>query len=49
MVSLQKTKIVEIKLSSTLRQQRLVPPDDELVKTARCLGVSFGDNTNSEK
>jgi len=43
MVSLRNTKIEAIELSSSLQIQKLVSPDDELVQTARLMGISFGD------
>lgn len=43
MVALRPPEIVAIPLAEVVGKQRLVPPDYDLVRTARGLGISFGD------
>ena len=44
MVALRPPDIVAVPLSEVVGKQRLVPPDYDLVRTARALGISFGDS-----
>jgi 6-phosphofructokinase 1 len=43
MVALQPPNIVTVPLAEIVGKQRLVPTDYDLVRTARALGISFGD------
>jgi 6-phosphofructokinase 1 len=43
MVALRPPDIVAVPLSDIVGKQRLVPPDYDLIRTARALGISFGD------
>ncbi|MBI4595557.1 MAG: 6-phosphofructokinase [Candidatus Tectomicrobia bacterium] len=43
MVSLRSSKIVAVPLSTAVSHQRLVPPECDLIKSARAVGTSFGD------
>ena len=43
MVSLQGREIVTVPLKDAIARQRLVPPDSQLISTARAVGVSLGD------
>lgn len=43
MVSLRGSEVVTVRLEDAIRRQRLVPPDCQLVFTARSVGISFGD------
>lgn len=43
MVSLQGRDVVTVKLEDAIKHQRLVPPSDQLIVTARAVGTSFGD------
>ncbi|MEM6591349.1 MAG: ATP-dependent 6-phosphofructokinase [Cyanobacteria bacterium P01_C01_bin.73] len=43
MVSWQNRQIVSVPIQSAIAQYRAVNPDDMLVKTARAIGISFGD------
>jgi ATP-dependent phosphofructokinase / diphosphate-dependent phosphofructokinase len=43
MVSLRGREVVTVKLEDAIRRQRLVPPDSQIVYTARAVGISFGD------
>jgi 6-phosphofructokinase 1 len=43
MVALRGNAIVDIPLAEAVSQQRLVPPDGEVVSTARAVGTSFGE------
>ena len=43
MVALQPPDIVPVKLSEAIGHLRTVPPEGEIVQTARALGISFGD------
>jgi 6-phosphofructokinase 1 len=43
MVALQGPLIVPVPIADCVRTQKRVAPDGDLVMTARCLGVSFGD------
>lgn len=43
MVALRCGSIIPVPLSESVNQQKVVPPDGELVKLARSLGISFGD------
>lgn len=43
MVALRGTEIVDVPLEDAVGQIKSVPPDGELVRTARALGISFGD------
>jgi ATP-dependent phosphofructokinase / diphosphate-dependent phosphofructokinase len=43
MVGMQKNALVEVPLEEVAKGQRTVPPDDELVKTARSVGTCLGD------
>jgi ATP-dependent phosphofructokinase / diphosphate-dependent phosphofructokinase len=42
MAALQGTDIVPVKITQAIDQTRTVPPDGELVKTCRAIGISFG-------
>jgi 6-phosphofructokinase 1 len=43
MVSSQPPDIVAVKITTAIGRLRTVPPDGEIVQTARALGISFGD------
>jgi 6-phosphofructokinase 1 len=43
MVSLRGADVVIVKLEDAIKRQRLVPPDSQLVLSARAVGTSFGD------
>jgi 6-phosphofructokinase 1 len=43
MVSLQPPDIVAVKITAAIGRLRAVPPDGDIVNTARALGISFGD------
>jgi len=43
MVALQPPKVVAVKITEAIGRLRTVPPDGDLVQTARDLGVSMGD------
>ncbi|MBN1190432.1 MAG: 6-phosphofructokinase [Dehalococcoidales bacterium] len=43
MVGMQKNSLVEVPLVEVAKGQRTVPPDDELVRTARAVGTCLGD------
>jgi len=43
MVALQPPNIVTVPLAEIVGKQRRVPTDYDLVRTARALGISFGD------
>jgi phosphofructokinase-like protein len=43
MVSLQPPDIVAVKITAAIGRLRQVPPDGDIVQTARALGISFGD------
>lgn len=43
MVSLHGRDIVTVRLEDAIKQQRLVPPDHQLIFAARAVGTSFGD------
>jgi ATP-dependent phosphofructokinase / diphosphate-dependent phosphofructokinase len=43
MVALQSPRIVTIPLKEVLREQKRVEPDSDVVRTARAVGISFGD------
>jgi ATP-dependent phosphofructokinase / diphosphate-dependent phosphofructokinase len=43
MVSLQPPDIVPVKITAAIGRLRQVPPDGDIVQTARSLGISFGD------
>ena len=43
MVSLQGRDVVTVRLEDAIKRQRLVPPDSQLIMTARAVGTSFGD------
>ncbi len=43
MVSLRGTDIVPVALKDAIKQQRLVPPDHQMIYAARAVGTSFGD------
>jgi 6-phosphofructokinase 1 len=43
MVAVQGTEIVAVPIEAAIRTPKLVPPDCDKVRTARDLGVSFGD------
>jgi 6-phosphofructokinase 1 len=43
MVALKPPDIVAVKLSEAVGRLRTVPPEGEIVQTARALGISFGD------
>jgi 6-phosphofructokinase 1 len=43
MVALRPPDIIAVKLSDAIGRLRAVPPNGEIVQTARALGISFGD------
>ena len=43
MVALQCNRIIPVPLVNAIGHQKLVPPDGELVRVARSMGISFGD------
>jgi 6-phosphofructokinase 1 len=43
MVSYRNYELRSVPLADAVHRQRLVPPDGEMVKTARAVGVTFGD------
>ncbi len=43
MVSSKPPDIVAVKITAAIRRLRTVPPEGEIVQTARALGISFGD------
>ncbi len=43
MVAWQKRGVVDVAIEDAIKECRVVSPDDELVHTARALGISFGD------
>ena len=43
MVALRPPDTIAVKLSDAIGRLRLVPPDGDLVHTARALGINFGD------
>lgn len=43
MVSLQPPDIVPVKLTAAIGRLRSVPPEGDIVRTGRALGISFGD------
>ena len=43
MIAFQPPETVAVKISDAVGQLRTVPPDGEIVQTARTLGISFGD------
>jgi 6-phosphofructokinase 1 len=43
MVALQSPNIVTVPIAQVLRAPKRVEPDHDLVRTARALGISFGD------
>jgi 6-phosphofructokinase 1 len=44
MVSLQGKEITTVDLQEAIKEIRLVPPDSNIVDTARAIGISFGDS-----
>ncbi|HBY59221.1 MAG TPA: hypothetical protein DEH78_05335, partial [Solibacterales bacterium] len=47
MAALRASEIVPVPLAEAVDGIRLVPPDGELVRSARALGISFGDETRT--
>lgn len=45
MTALRGTEIVPVSIAEAVGHQKLVDPDGSLVKTARALGVVFGDES----
>lgn len=43
MVSLRGRDVMTVSLEDAVRRQRLVPPDSQLIFSARSVGISFGD------
>lgn len=43
MVSLEGTQITSVPLTEAVKEIRKVPADSEIIKTARSIGISFGD------
>jgi len=43
MIGIQPPDTVEVKIADAVGKLRTVPPDGEIVRTARTLGISFGD------
>jgi 6-phosphofructokinase 1 len=43
MVAFQPPDIVTVPLENVVGRQKLVPPDFDLVRTARAIGVTFGE------
>jgi len=43
MVAIRGQEIVSVEIEKAVKEQRLVPPDSPLVRTARAVGSSFGD------
>ena len=43
LVSYQGTEVLDIPFSDALQQERLIQADDQLLRTARGIGISFGD------
>jgi hypothetical protein len=43
MVCLRNTKIEDVEIAQAIGSLRTVDPQGELVRTARSIGVSFGD------
>ena len=43
MVALQPPDTVAVKITEAIGRLRTVPPSSDLVRTARALGISFGD------
>jgi 6-phosphofructokinase 1 len=43
MVSLRPPVVGEVKITEAIGRLRTVPPDGDMVRAARALGISFGD------
>jgi 6-phosphofructokinase 1 len=43
MVSLRGLRVTSVPIAEAIAQQRLVPEDGEIVKSARAVGINFGD------
>jgi 6-phosphofructokinase 1 len=44
MVALQSPHIVTVPIDEVLREPKRVEPDHDIVRTARAVGISFGDH-----
>jgi 6-phosphofructokinase 1 len=47
MVASQPPDIVTVPLEEVGGKQKRVPPDFDLIRTARAMGISFGESTSS--
>ena len=47
MVASQPPDIVTVPLEAVVGKQKRVPPDFDLIRTARAVGITFGDETTS--
>jgi hypothetical protein len=43
MASLKGTEIVDVKIEDAIANQKLVQMDNQAVRAARAIGISFGD------
>jgi 6-phosphofructokinase 1 len=44
MAALHNNEIISVPIKDTIARLRTVPPDHQLVRAARALGTSFGDD-----
>ena len=49
MVALRNNEIVAVPLSEVAGKLKMVPTDDQMIETARAIGISFGDGIQSKK
>ena len=49
MVALRNNEIVAVPLSEVAGKLKMVPVDDQMVETARAIGISFGDGIQTKK
>jgi 6-phosphofructokinase 1 len=43
MVSYQNYQVLDVPIAEAVHRLKKVPPTDQLVQTARAIGISFGD------
>ena len=49
MVALRNNEIVAVPLSEVAGKLKMVPTDDQMIETARAIGISFGDGIQTKK
>jgi len=45
MVSYQNYQMLDVPIAEAVHRLKKVPPSDQLVETARAIGISFGDGS----